>query len=61
MKTKKIVGLFAATVLTTLPLVGCGDDEECYDSQGNQVSCDSTDVDVHSSGGYGDGSHGSGG
>jgi hypothetical protein len=63
MKTKKIVGLFAAAVLTTIPLAGCGDDEEqCYDSQGNEVACDSVDVDVSSSsGGVGDGSDGSGG
>ncbi|MXQ52399.1 hypothetical protein [Shimazuella alba] len=63
MKTKKIVGLFAAAVLTTIPLAGCGDDEEqCYDSQGNEVACDSVDVDVNSSsGGVGDSSDGSGG
>jgi hypothetical protein len=61
LKTKKIVGLFAAAVLTTMPLAGCGEEEEtCYDSQGNEVACDSTDVDVHSSG-VGDGSNGSGG
>jgi hypothetical protein len=63
MKTKRIVGLFAAAVLTTIPLAGCGDDEEqCYDSQGNEVACDSVDVDVNSSsGGVGDSSDGSGG
>lgn len=65
MNSKKVVGLFAAALLTTIPLAGCGDDEEtCYDSQGNEVACDSADVDVDvhgSSGGVGDGSDGSGG
>jgi hypothetical protein len=63
MNSKKVVGLFAAALLTTIPLTGCGEEEEtCYDSQGNEVACDSVDVDVNSSsGGFGDGSDGSGG
>jgi hypothetical protein len=62
MKSNKVIGLFAAAILTTIPLAGCGDDEDtCYDSQGNEVACDSADVDVDVNSGVGDGSDGSGG
>ncbi|SHE97998.1 hypothetical protein SAMN05444392_105230 [Seinonella peptonophila] len=45
MKSKKLVGLFAAAALLVVPIAGCGSDDDCKDSQGNTVSCD----------GYGDG------
>lgn len=38
MKSKKLVGLFAAALLV-VPLAGC-DEDDCTDSQGNQVSCE---------------------
>jgi hypothetical protein len=63
MNSKKVVGLFAAALITTIPLAGCGDDDEevCYDSQGNEISCDSSEVDVDVHSGVGHGSDGSGG
>lgn len=39
MKSKKLVGLFAAALLV-VPLAGCGNDDDCDNSQANQVSCD---------------------
>lgn len=49
MKSKKLVGLFAAALLV-VPLAGCDDDDDCTDSFGNEVSCenvgDSGDIDI---------------
>lgn len=46
MKSKKLVGLFAAALLV-VPVVGCSE-EECTDAQGNQIECtsDAGDVDI---------------